>query len=484
MYLWANPLQVIICAGYLIYIAGIPSLVGVATMILMIPLASWVGSFLHKIRKKLMKTTDTRISAINELLQGIRIVKFFAWEQRFAKKIATLRDNELSMLWVYVWVNAAYRVLWQAAPVLVSFSTFASMTWFSGNGLDISTAFTCLSILQNMQRPLLLIPDIAMNCLEALVSYSRIKEFLDLPELPDYVNLDNAPSNDEFVQFISPSGFKWYGETDEEVSKSFSLSNIALSFPKKGLSVIYGTTGSGKSALLHAILGELYCTKGGVHLMNSKLPKTELPIAYASQHVWLQNATIKDNILFGCTYDEQRYLSVIKQCALRRDLIVLEGGDMTEVGEKGVNLSGGQKARIGLARALYSSAAIILMDDPLSAVDAPTAKHIFDRAINGPLMNGRTRILVTHAVHLCAPKANLLIEMRRGIPFVVESPERDSFETLCHQKQDSANVNLPLNNGTAKQLIEAESRMKGNVKLRVYWLYCRAAGGVFFIFFL
>ncbi|KAJ3306009.1 hypothetical protein HDV03_000546 [Kappamyces sp. JEL0829] len=506
MYIWSCPLQVLICILFLVYIAGPPALAGAVVTVLAAPLAGYLGGVLQRTRKRLMTATDARIGAINELLQGIRIVKFFAWEKRFAEKIKGLRETELGLLWKYTFASATYRVLWTATPVLVSFSTFATMTWLSGSELDISTAFTCLSIFQTLQRPLLIIPDMAVNCLEAWVSFKRIRDFLAIPELEDYINCTDAGAyTQDLVSFIPNSSFSWYSNVDQKdqpspsdetqqssskAVKEFTLSNLSLSFPREGLSIIYGPTGSGKSALLSSILGEMNRIEGGVQLMNSRATKLAIPVAYASQQVWLQNATIKDNIVFGSSFNQQRYSKVLKYCALIRDLQVLEGGDMTEVGEKGVNLSGGQKARISLARALYSSSPIILMDDPLSAVDAPTAKFLFENAICGPLMKGRTRILVTHAVALCLPKADLVIEMKRGRPQVVDTPRLLSLSNVdavldtgaVRQKQESASNDLGAGSGT--KLIEAETRMTGNVKLHVYWQYCQAAGGLVFVFLL
>ena len=412
----------------------------------------------------------------------------------------------MNLLWSYIFSSAAYRILWTAIPVIVSFATFSTMTLLSGDDLSISTAFTCLSIFQALQRPLILIPDIVVNLLEAWVSYKRIHEYLDTPELPEYTNiLPRAPNSIEnsIVQFIPQSKFRWYSSTtplgadSEENSnsntKDFVLSNISIVFPKNGLSVIHGSTGSGKSSLMNAILGELNVISGGVLLGNESIPKSQIPVAYASQQVWLQNATIRENILFGSPYNSDRYNRVIKYCALIRDLQILEGGDQTEVGEKGVNLSGGQKARISLARALYSSAEVILMDDPLSAIDAPTAKHILDYAICGPLMKGRTRILVTHAVQLCLPKANLMIEMKHGKPSIVDSPDIKVLKDFPApqlpqpakvQKQESTISSIEQFSDSNHQLIEAESRMQGSVALRVYWVYSQAAGGIAFVLLL
>ena len=348
MYLWSTPLQTLICVLLLIYIAGIPGLAGVLVMLVSVPLAAKVMSRLQGLRKKLMNSTDKRINAVNEMLQGIRIVKFFAWENRFLEKIGILRETELDDLWSYVFSQAFYRIIWTATPVLVSFFTFLTFTMFSDRVLTISTAFTCLALFDQLRRPLLIIPDIVVNVLEAWVSFKRIRKYIESPELEEYINTEQSTgSDDTIIKFVKDSKFTWNTDPVDEVDgqhQSFTLFNVGITFPKGGLTIVYGTTGSGKSTLLSAILGELNRVHGSVFLYGGKGRKTDLPIAYASQQgkaaililVWLQNATIKNNILFGNPYDPQRYNAVIKYCALKRDLQVLEAGDNLEVGEKGI----------------------------------------------------------------------------------------------------------------------------------------------------
>ncbi|KAJ2332419.1 hypothetical protein GGH91_006181, partial [Coemansia sp. RSA 2671] len=221
------------------------------------------------------------------------------------------------------------------------------------------------------------------------------------------------------------------------IMPSFALKDISLRFPVGGLSIIVGSTGSGKSSLLSALIGEMSLTAGKV-IMPTADPNTldaELTggryseiiemsgqsrvmrdIAYVSQEAWLRNATIRENILFGEEYDQQRYEEVLRVCALKPDLRILDAGDRTEIGERGVTLSGGQKQRLTLARAVYSNRRILLIDDCLSAVDAHTGKHILMECLLGqtPLMLGRTRVLVTHHVSACMPHADYMAVMHDG----------------------------------------------------------------------
>ncbi|KAK5668380.1 Transporter of the ATP-binding cassette (ABC) [Batrachochytrium dendrobatidis] len=512
MYLWMTPLEALICIIFLVYIAGPAGLAGVAMMVIMIPIGGQIGHLIARYQKQLMEATDGRINAINELLHGIRIVKFFAWEPRFAKKIRDLRENELKALWSYIFTTALSRVIWAATPVLVSFCTFTMMTWVFGQNLDASTAFTALALLNLLRMPLQAFPDAIVKLMESLVSIRRIEDYLEEPNIHNSV--DSSAVFTDSVQFIGNATFSWYATRDNNSRPASHLKNLTLGFPKNKLSVVYGPTGGGKSSLLMAILGEMHLKHGGgVHLGELQKGDQHLPIAFASQQSWLQNATIRENICFGSAFDPVRYQETLAACALTKDLENLDGGDMTEVGEKGVNLSGGQKARISLARAVYSRSPLVLIDDPLSAVDAPTARHLFEKCICGPLLAGRTRILVTHAKALCAPKADFVVRLSKGVVLhSAESPVRHAIpdalldadltpddtpmagassksdaSTLIKGKGTSSKdliISLEENSISTlniKRITIEEKRLTGSVPFRVYMAYMLAAGGFFFL---
>lgn len=431
-----------------------------------------------------MKATDSRITAINELLQGVRIIKFFSWETQFETKIEILRMAEIQQLWLYVLANSGSRIIWNAAPVIVSLVTFTTLTMWSGERLTASTAFTALALFNSLRNPLTTMPDIIVRTGEALVSLARIEAYLAEPELDHCIS--KTPSDTTSLLFQKESLFSWFKpdavDNGRRKQRGFMLKDLCLDFPLGGLTVIHGPTGAGKSSLLAALLGELHCIKGGVTIGSKSTESEHDPIAYASQLVWLLNSTIRQNILFGEVYDARKYSDTIAACALIRDFETLDSGDMTEIGEKGVNLSGGQKARISLARALYSTSKVVLLDDPLSAVDAPTAKHLFENAICGPLMAGRTRILVTHAVALCLPMADLVVAMNHGV--ILNSTTQTPASVISSGKKEgllaiSGEAEAALRD--SGKLIQDESRFHGTVPLGTYWLYARAAGGALFI---
>jgi ATP-binding cassette subfamily C (CFTR/MRP) protein 1 len=241
--------------------------------------------------------------------------------------------------------------------------------------------------------------------MQTLVGMKRIDKFLNSPELdPD--NVTNKKS--ENAMYIKDGNFSWDG-------KEPMLKNINMDIKRRLLTAIVGPVGSGKSSLISAYLGEMEKHAGDVNLDGR--------VAYVPQQAWIQNATLRDNILFGKPYDKKRYEKVLHACALVSDLAILPGGDQIEIGEKGINLSGGQKQRVSLARAVYSGADIYIFDDPLSAVDSHVGKHIFDHVMgeNGVLKN-KTRFLVTHSLSFL-PKVNEIYVMMNG-----EITERGTYE--------------------------------------------------------
>ncbi|KAI8919432.1 P-loop containing nucleoside triphosphate hydrolase protein [Powellomyces hirtus] len=446
IYFWAYPLQIVICTTLLVVVLGWPALAGIAVMVAVLPVGGYLGKMVADKQKALIKATDARITAMNETLQGIRIIKFFAWENHYFAMLAAFRKTELVRLKAYLYTTAASRLVWYAAPILVSFLTFLTFTRLAGRDLTAEIAFTGLALFNALREPLKNFPDMIVRYTEAHVSLTRVQRFLDEEELERYgENKTPAPagaptcagggdggggggrgtasSGDSTtapvpaVGFKGPAAFSWLAKTDKGTGrKTFTLDNLTVAFPPAKLSLICGVTGAGKTSMIYALLGEMNRTAGESHLLASD-PQSGLAsttsVAFAAQQSWLMNATIRDNILFGLPYEHAKYTRVIAACALVRDLDTLPGGDMTEIGEKGVNVSGGQKARISLARAAYSDASTVLLDDPLSAVDAPTARHVFEHCVLG-LMANRTRVLVTHAVHLCVPHADHVVVMKRG----------------------------------------------------------------------
>lgn len=434
-FLWATtPVQFILAVVLLYQILGFSSIAGIGAMILLLPVNLMVARRFAAIERKISAATDSRIDTTNEVLTNIRIIKFFAWEKRFMKQVNDKRALELRNLRMHYILWATSATIWGGAPLVITFLSFAIYTLVEKKDLIPSVAFTALSLFQILRIPLDQLADMVAHVQESKVSVDRIEEYLSEEDTEKYKTLGTNHDDevDQEIGFDSCT-FTWAGRTtaQDEQDDSFKLMGLDFRFTRGQLNVVAGPTGSGKTSLLMALLGEMTLLTGGVHLPIPASREDVAPdpatglaesIAYCAQQPWLVNDTIKQNILFARPYDARRYNSVVDACALRKDFDILQEGDETLVGEKGVTLSGGQKQRISLARAIYSSAKHVLLDDVLSAVDSHTQKWIFEEALLGPLMNNRTCVLVTHNVTLTLPRADFGVILENGRVSVCGSP--------------------------------------------------------------
>lgn len=431
------PVQVIIAVTLLYQILGWSSIAGIGVMVLLLPFNYFISSRFSKIQQAIMTTTDKRIHTTNEVLQNIRIIKFFAWEERFGQVVDESRMAELRNLRrrYILWAVAA--TSWYASPILITFLSFFCYTVIEKKDLNAPIAFTSLSLFNVLRVPLDQLADMVTNVLQTKVSIDRVEEFLNEEETEKYLQLKPVENEDPNAPLLGfkDATFTWGSKKqlkNKGMASAFQLQDLNIVFEPEALNIVAGPTGSGKTSLLMALLGEMTHLKGSVHLPGAHSreeltpdPETGLTesVAYCAQQAWLVNDTVKNNILFASPYNEERYHEVLIACSLERDLQVLDNGDETEVGEKGIALSGGQKQRISLARALYSNSRHLLLDDCLSAVDTHTAKWIYDYCIMGPLMHARTCILVTHNVALCVPLARHVVVLENGRVLIQGDPE-------------------------------------------------------------
>ncbi|KAG7491793.1 hypothetical protein MATL_G00007720 [Megalops atlanticus] len=412
--LWSAPLQIILALYFLWQNLGPSVLAGVAVMILLIPLNAVIAMKTRTYQVEQMQYKDARIKLMNEILNGIKVLKLYAWENSFKEKVLQIRQNELNILRKTAYLGAVSTVAWTSAPFMVALTTFAVyVTVDENNVLDAEKAFVSLSLFNILRFPLNMLPQVISSVVQASVSLKRIQDFLSHDELdPDSVDRKNTAS--DYAVTVVNGKFTWAKK------EPAAIHNINLMVPKGSLLAVVGHVGCGKSSLVSALLGEMEKLEGEISIRGS--------VAYVPQQAWIQNATLRDNILFGNAYDEQKYRCVLEACALTPDLEVLPGGDQTEIGEKGINLSGGQRQRVSLARALYSEADVYLLDDPLSAVDAHVAKHIFDKVI-GPegALRAKTRILVTHGISFLPQVDNIVVMVEGRVS------EMGSYQDLLKQ---------------------------------------------------
>uniref|UniRef100_A0A8C1UB62 Multidrug resistance-associated protein 1 n=1 Tax=Cyprinus carpio TaxID=7962 RepID=A0A8C1UB62_CYPCA len=388
--IWSAPLQVILALYFLWQNLGPSVLAGIAVMVLMVPLNAVIAMKTKTYQVAQMKSKDNRIKLMNEVLNGIKVLKLYAWELAFKDKVSAIRESELRVLKKTAYLGAVSTFTWVCAPFLVALSTFAVYVLVDEhNILDAQKAFVSLALFNILRFPLNMLPMVISSMVQASVSMKRLRVFLSHEELDE----DN----------VERPAISSCESSDSQAVKICNKTNVPCS---GALVAVVGHVGSGKSSLLSALLGEMQKQEGYVSIKGS--------VAYVPQQAWIQNATLKDNILFGRDAKDSWYQKVVEACALLPDLEILPGGDSTEIGEKGVNLSGGQKQRVSVARAVYCSCAVYLLDDPLSAVDAHVGKHIFEKVI-GPqgLLQGRTRVLVTHGLSFL-PQVDLILVMVDG----------------------------------------------------------------------
>ncbi|XP_060528661.1 multidrug resistance-associated protein 1-like [Cylas formicarius] len=537
--IWSGPLNIILAMYFLWQELGPSVMAGLAVMLLLIPVNGFIVRLTKRLQLRNMKNKDERVKQMNEILNGIKILKLYAWEPSFQQQIMKIRNKEVSVMRKSAYLGAANAFIWNFVPFMVTCVTFATYVLIDEkNVLDASKAFVSLSLFNILRMPMSMLPSVVSNLVQTYVSLKRINGFLNADERdPDNV-LHDPTETDPLI--IDNGIFSW---GDDPI-----LKNIDLRIPKGSLTAVVGMVGSGKSSLISALLGEMEKLGGRVNTVGS--------VAYVPQQAWIQNATVKDNILFGKPFDKIRYNKVLEACALKTDLEILANGDQTEIGEKGINLSGGQKQRISLARAVYTDADVYLLDDPLSAVDSHVGKHIFDHLLSpSGLLHKKTRVLVTHGITYL-PQTDKIVVLNSGqvseigtyqelldkkgafseflmqhISEEVEDEEEldeiedqladtsiaveakkqiqrqrsrisetksetgslselngfartRSMESLrssrSHRRKQSAaiSINAPPNDG---KLIEAEKMEKGKVKWTVYMHYLKAIGLVMFI---
>ncbi|XP_058980626.1 multidrug resistance-associated protein 1 isoform X5 [Musca domestica] len=413
--LWSAPLQIGLALYFLWQLLGPSVLAGLAVMIVLIPVNGVIANRIKTYQIRQMKYKDERVKLMNEVLSGIKVLKLYAWEPSFEKQVLEIREKEIATLKSTAYLNASTSFLWSCAPFLVSLVTFATYVLIDENNvLDATKTFVSLSLFNILRFPLTMLPMLISNLVQTQVSVSRINKFMNSEEL-DPNNVQHDPKKPHPLS-IENGTFSW---GDGEIT----LKNINMHVKKNTLCAIVGTVGSGKSSVVQAYLGEMEKISGTVNTVGS--------IAYVPQQAWIQNSTLRDNILFGKPYDRKRYNRVIDACALRPDIEMLSAGDQTEIGEKGINLSGGQKQRISMARAVYSDADLYFLDDPLSAVDSHVGKHIFEQVI-GPkgLLAKKTRVLVTHGITFLPQTDNIYV-MKLG-----EISENGTYQELLNKKGD------------------------------------------------
>lgn len=446
--LWASvPAELFIGITLLYSILGYASIAGLAIMVILVPIKIIIARSFSKVQARIMRATDGRIQATNELLQSIRTIKYLAYEDRFIYDIHGKRSTELQELRYrfILWTLAV--TVYNTTPVLITFFTFLIYTIVEHRDLRPSVAFPALSLFALLRIPLDKLAETLASVQEALVSVNRVQSYLDEGETDKYRQIsENGMDNGSKMMGLQDASFTWV----EGDPGAFCMRGVNISLVPDELNIIIGPTGSGKTSLMLALIGEMDLLGGKIDLPRDVCPKPPVDgslgitksVAYCAQRAWLVNDSIKQNILFGSYWDPERYKAVVAACALKPDLQVLPAGDNTMIGDKGTKLSGGQKQRVALARAVYSKARYVLLDDCLSAVDSHTGQWIVDHCITGDLMRNRTCILITHNVLLTMRHARQVVVLSNGKVVAQGSPDAITSSGILHDQHVQFDLNV------------------------------------------
>jgi ABC-type multidrug transport system fused ATPase/permease subunit len=478
-------------------------LVGVTINLIFIPLNLHSIKKVHMARKLLSSDRDRTMKAVTEALNALRQIKFSAREKQWEQYIQRLRELETAQLRKMFVAESSMSLCSRAGPTLLSVALLSTYVYVQGS-ITASVAFTAITLVEKMGGSLLMIPTLVSDIATTRICANRIDQFLELPEQTDVISL-NASGGVSFqnASITWPSDSFHIKESNKMHSvETFALRSLNLEFPSGELSIISGKTGSGKTLLLSAIIGEVDVIDGIISAPKALERNSELigdksfsdavliptDVAYVSQSPWLENTSIKKNILFGLPFRKERYAKVIAACALLPDLSALPAGDDTQVGVRGISLSGGQRWRVTLARALYSKAKLLVLDDVLSALDVHVGQEIFN-ALNGELGQGRTKILVTHHLSMCLPKTNYLVILGDGGVKYAGSPNKISaaLDSLLEAPQpaNTEREQSPSDQKDVKAVRKFEKSQnigehKANVNssLKAFRKYMDASGGL------
>ncbi|KAF4130868.1 ABC transporter [Phytophthora infestans] len=502
--MWLIPLQILVVSYMLVRVLSVAAFASIAVIVLMLWLNHFVSKQMHSLERTHRREKDKRMKKVTEALKAVSVVKLNAWEGPITAEINAARETELrALLKMRIMTSLSIVLLW-GMPVFVSIAAFGTFSAGLHRHLTPAIVFTSLALFLLIQAPLRSITSIVSMAIQCSVALERVSSFLRMDELEEsnVMTADDPLAHKYKAKDVGVAVEK--GEFAWDKEGLSLLRNVDLEVKMGEFVVVQGPVGCGKSFLCSALLGEMQKRRGTVLVSGS--------VAYCSQQPWIQNMTVKDNILFGHPFERTKYEKVLDACALTRDLQSLPAGDRTEIGERGVNLSGGQQARIALARACYSDSSVYILDSPLSAVDAIVQNEIFEKCLLG-LLREKTIILVTHNPEIMTSRFITRAVTVNDAGSVIEtfcadnqpdyealvSPigrdlDRLSFDnnatTLYSISEDTEDVAPDCSTrkkslsfaGTEDsergRLIQAETRSEGRVARHVFEAYYHAVGGL------
>ncbi len=488
------PIQMGVGIFLLCYTAGyIAATASIVLMVILFLINILLFKRMASFQKCVMDKKDVRMKYFNELLNAIKILKLYNWETKVGERVLETREVEMKFQAKYLYTLLLIIFLSWGTRNYLAIIIVGTMTAM-GVTLSPGTVFASISVIGVLYWSIRRVPDILDNFLQMMISMKRIQDYLMTPEIKSYNSTDMAYAKPNSMIVMQDCSFAYTSPppelltTTEMVDRSVTLKNINLEINRGELVAVVGRVASGKSSLLQALINNMIMIKE----TDTSYMFVSGRVSYVSQESWIQNTTIKNNILFGSEFDENKYRQVIEASQLGPDLNILPGGDLTEIGEKGINLSGGQKARVSIARAAYADTDVVLLDDPLSAVDAHVGREIFNRCIK-KYMSGKTIILVTNGQQFL-PYVDRVVVMDNG-----QIIEHGTYQDLTENKsffRENILVNLQVkleeeistqkapkeienteSKSYQKNVIESEDREIGRVSWNIYKTYIEYSGG-------
>ncbi|CAO1302137.1 unnamed protein product [Diamesa tonsa] len=544
-YLWVGPVETIVVTYFMYQEIGISAIFGTLFLLAFIPFQFYLGKKTSQLRLKTALRTDERVRLMNEIIQGIQVIKMYAWEKPFAKMVSLTRKKEIKVIRYVSWIRGillSFIIFTTRVSVFISLVAYALL----GNIVTAQQAFVIVAYYNILRQTMtVFFPQSIGMFAETLVSVKRLEKYMLYDELEkdalinqktskkhesysndkakeakngNVVKVEETVINNEKTKTtpipitsikIDPKLRESAGILMENVTARWNpdstdntLSNVNLHVQPTTICALIGKVGSGKSSIIQAILGELPIESGSI--------KVNGVISYAAQEPWLFSGSIRQNILFGQPMDKSRYKKVLSTCSLTRDIELWADGDKTVVGERGTSLSGGQKARINLARAVYREAGIYLLDDPLSAVDSHVGRHLYENCIKD-FLKDKIVVLVTHQLQYL-PTADQILLMDSGhvigvgtfdslkdsgldfaklLPAEEDAPEEESDLKRTGSKNSNFKRHNSVSSVGSKDDDKAdnaaepmeEKRAEGNIGLFLYKAYFKAAGGYCIVIF-
>ncbi|XP_076633489.1 putative multidrug resistance-associated protein lethal(2)03659 [Colletes latitarsis] len=397
-YLWIGPLQIFLIA-YLIYREiGLGAITGMSTFLLCIPLQLYLGRKVSRLTLGSAQKTDDRLRLMNQIIAGVEIIKMYVWEVPYSLLVEKARRKEVNVIKRYSIVEQLGLTFDVYVPRVSLFVTILTYV-FTGNNIDAEKVFMTTAFYSILRSSVTIGFALSVHSLaEAIVSIRRLEKFMFHPEVSKSGPVKNQVASQSVPVYLKNVTARW------DPFREYALQKVDLRVDARNFVAVVGQIGAGKSSLLQAILGELPLEKGVLEIDGK--------ISFADQRPWIFASTIRQNILFGQPMNEARYNEVIRVCQLRYDIENMPHRDGTMVGERGINLSGGQRARINLARAVYAEADVYLLDDPLSAVDSHVGSRIVEECVCN-FLKDKARILVTHQVQYLK-SADQIVVMSNG----------------------------------------------------------------------